>query len=46
MDLRLGSCNGDHDYRSTFTLERARGGEWFDYFYEQFVLAWKTADPA
>ena len=45
MDLRLGSFHGDHDLRPTFTVQRARDGEWFDYFYEQFLLAWDEAEP-
>lgn len=45
MELRLGSFHGDHDLRPTFTVQRARDGEWFDYFYEQFLLAWDEAEP-
>ncbi|MFF3455314.1 hypothetical protein ACFYXH_13460 [Streptomyces sp. NPDC002730] len=48
MDLRLGSFLGDHDLRPTFQLLRARDGDWFDYFYEQFTLVWSAAarEPA
>jgi hypothetical protein len=46
MDLRLGSFHGDYDLRPTFSIQRARDGDWFDYFYEQFTLVWNTAEPS
>jgi len=45
MDLRLGSFHGDFDLRPTFNVQRARDGDWFDYFYEQFTLVWNAATP-
>ena len=45
MDLRLMSFHGDYGMRPTFSVQRARDGDWFNYFYEQFILVWNTADP-
>lgn len=45
MDLRLGSFHGQHELRPTFQLHRDRDGDWFDYFYEQFTVVWKVAEP-
>ncbi|MGY2033401.1 hypothetical protein [Nocardia gipuzkoensis] len=45
MDLRLGSFHGQHELRPTFQLHRERDGDWFDYFYEQFTVVWKAAEP-
>jgi len=45
MDLRLGSFHGQHELRPTFQLHRDRDGDWFDYFYEQFTVVWKIAEP-
>jgi hypothetical protein len=45
LDLRLGSFHGQHELRPTFRLERGFDGEWFDYFYNQFVSVWNDASP-
>ncbi|PZG54420.1 hypothetical protein C1I98_03970 [Spongiactinospora gelatinilytica] len=47
MNLRLMSFHGDYDVRPTFSVERTRDGDWFDYFYERFTLVWHNArsDP-
>jgi hypothetical protein len=45
MDLRLMSFHGDYGIRPGFSVQRARDGDWFTYFYEQFNLVWKAAEP-
>ncbi|WP_147268298.1 hypothetical protein [Spongiactinospora rosea] len=44
MDLRLMSFHGDYDLRPSFSVQRARDGEWFGHFHEQFTLVWQNAE--
>jgi hypothetical protein len=45
MQMRLGSFHGKHHLRPTFQVDRSRDDAWFEYFYEQFVSMWNSADP-